>query len=104
MLQACFSIISKERVLRKSERIHECATLSRVVIWPSLIKPVMDCVRDERIIGESDRSSTDCHAKSQMGTVSDRVAGFAECIAECDFDCGHVRVYRGGFGASPDFR
>ena len=64
----------------------------------------MDCVRDERIIGESDRSSAHCHPKSEMGTVSDDVAGFTKCVAECNFDCRHVRVYRGGLGASPDFR
>src|SRR5512132_3725972 len=53
----------------------ECATLSRAVIWSSLINPAMDCVRDERIIGESDRSSAHCHPKSKMGTVRDSVAG-----------------------------
>jgi hypothetical protein len=64
----------------------------------------MDCVRDERIIGESDRSSAHCHPKSKMGAGSDGVAGFTECVAECNFDCRHVRVYRGGLRASPDFR
>jgi hypothetical protein len=64
----------------------------------------MDCVRDERIIGESDRSSAHCHPKSEMGTVSDDVAGFTKCIAERNFDCRHVCVYRGGLGARPDFR
>ena len=28
-----------------------------------------------------------------MGTVSDGVAGFTKCVAECNFDCRHVRVY-----------
>jgi len=64
----------------------------------------MDCVRDERISGESDRSSAHCHPKSKMGTVSDDVAGFTKCVAERNFDCRHVRVYRGGLGARPDFR
>jgi hypothetical protein len=63
----------------------------------------MDFVRDERISGESDRSSAYCHPKSEMGTVSDDVAGFTKCVAECNFDCRHVRVYRSGLGASPDF-
>lgn len=39
-----------------------------------------------------------------MGTVSNRVAGFSQCIAERNFDCWHVRLYRGGLGAWPDFR
>jgi hypothetical protein len=82
----------------------KCVTLSRVVIWSSLINPAMDCIRDERIIGESDRSSAHCHPKSKMGTVSDDVAGFTKCVAKRNFDCRHVRVYRGGLGASPDFR
>ena len=82
----------------------KCVTLSRVVIWSSLINPAMDCVRDERIIGESDRSSAHCHPKSEMGTVSDDVAGFTKCVAERNFDCWHVCVYRGGLRASPDFR
>ena len=82
----------------------KCVTLSRVVIWSSLINPAMDCVRDERIIGKSDRSSPYCHPKSKMGTVSDGVADFTKCVAECNFDCRHVRMYRGGLGASPDFR
>jgi len=64
----------------------------------------MDCVRDERIIGESNRSSANCHPKPKMGTVSDRVVGLTECFAECNFDCRNVRVYRGGLGARPDFR
>ena len=34
-----------------------------------------------------------------MGTVSDGVAGFTKCVAECNFDCRNVRVYRGGPGA-----
>src|SRR5258707_11372423 len=82
----------------------KCVTLSRVVIWSSLIHPAMDCVRDERIIGESDRSSAHWHPKSKMGTVSHRVAGCAKCVSECDFDCRNVRVYCGGPGARPDFR
>jgi hypothetical protein len=64
----------------------------------------MDFVRDERIIGESDRSSAHWHPKSKMGTVSHRVAGCAKCVAERDFDCRNVRVYCGGLGARPDFR
>jgi hypothetical protein len=68
-------------------------TLSRVVIWSSLINPAMDCVRDERISGETNRSSPHCHAKSKMDTVSDRVAGCAQCVAERNFECRHVRVY-----------
>jgi hypothetical protein len=34
-----------------------------VVIWSSLLKPAMDGVRDERIIGENDRSSANCDSK-----------------------------------------
>jgi hypothetical protein len=68
-------------------------TLSRVVIWSSLINPAMDCVRDERISGETNRSSPNCHPKSGIGTVSDGVAGFTKRVAECNFDCRHVRVY-----------
>ena len=82
----------------------ESATLSRVVHLVIAYQPAMDCVRDERIIGESNRSSAHCHAKSKMGTVSDDVAGFAKCVAECNFDCRNVRLYRGGLGAGPDFR
>src|SRR5262249_35295049 len=82
----------------------ECTTFSRVVIWSSRINPDMDCVRDERIIGESDRSSANCHPKSQMGAISDKVAGFTKCVAECNFDCWHVRVYRGGPSGRPDLR
>jgi hypothetical protein len=63
----------------------------------------MDCARDERISGESDRSSANCHPESKMGTVSDGVAGFTKCVAEYNFDCRHVRVYRGGPGVRPDF-
>jgi hypothetical protein len=100
-------IISEEGALRK-RGAHPCcdegATLSQVVIWSSLINPAMDFIRDERIIGKNDRSSAHCHSKSEMGTVSDRVAGFTKCVAECNFDCRHVRVYRGGLGARPDFR
>ena len=77
--------------------------LSRVVIWSSLPNPAMDCLRDERISGTNNRSSADCHPKSEMGTVSDRVAGFTKCIAECNLDRRHVRVYRGGPGARSDF-
>ena len=34
-----------------------------------------------------------------MGTVSDGMAGFAKCVAECNFDCRNVRVYHGaGYG------
>src|SRR6266481_84413 len=90
-----------------SDRRYRCqdrATHSRVVIWSSLINPAMDCARDERIDGENNRSSADCHPKPKMGPVSNRVAGFTECFAECNFDCGNVRVYRGGPGARPDFR
>ena len=72
--------------------------------WSSLVKSAMDCARDERIIGESNRSPAHCHAKSEMGTVSDDVAGFTKCVAECNFNCGYVRVYRGGVGVRPDFR
>ena len=75
------------RSVQEVERIHGCATLSRVVIWSSRINPDMDCVRDERNISESDRSSANCHPKSEMGTVSDDVAGFTKCVAECNFDC-----------------
>ena len=53
----------------------------------------MDCVRDERIIRERDRSSAHCHPKSEMGTVCDDVAGVAKCVAERNFECRHVRVY-----------
>ncbi len=28
-----------------------------------------------------------------MDTVSDRVAGCAKCVAECNFDSRHLRVY-----------
>ena len=63
----------------------------------------MDFVRDERIIGESDRSPANRHPKPEMGTVSDGVAGFTKCVAERNFDCWHVRVYRGGLGFSADF-
>src|SRR6476646_8029995 len=63
----------------------KCATLSRVVIWSSLINPAMDCARDERI-SQGNRSSPHCHPKSEMGTVSDDKAGFAKCVSECDFD------------------
>src|SRR4029453_12617049 len=100
-------IISEEGALRK-RGAHPCcnegATLSRVVIWSSLINLAMDFVRDERIIGKSNRSSADCPPKSKMGGGSGEVAGFTECVAECNFDCRHVRVYRGGHGVSPDFR
>src|SRR4029077_5118458 len=82
----------------------KCVTLSPVVIWSSLINPAMDCVRDERNNGESDRSSAHCHPKSKMGSGSDAVAGCTKCFAECNFDCRHVRVYRGGLGVRPDFR
>src|SRR5215469_3565757 len=102
MLQACFSIISKERALCKKGAhpyYEECPTSSRGVIWSSRINPVMDSVRDERISGENDRSPTDCHAKPEMGTVSDGVAGRAKCVAERDFDCRNVRVSRRGPGA-----
>ena len=87
-----------------ASRCAECATLSRVVIWSSFINPANDWVRDERIIGESNRSPAHCHAKSAMGTVSDDVAGFTKCVAEFNFHCRHVRVYRGGLGAKPDVR
>ena len=70
--------------------------------WSSLVKSAMDCARDERIIGESNRSPAHCHAKSEMGTVSDDVAGFTKCVAECNFDCRNVRVYRVGSRASPE--
>jgi hypothetical protein len=53
----------------------------------------MDCVRDERISGETNRSSPNCHPKSGIGTVSDGVAGFTKRVAECNFDCRHLRVY-----------
>jgi len=53
----------------------------------------MDCVRDERISGETNRSSPNCHPKSGIGTVSDGVADFTKRVAECNFDCRHVRVY-----------
>jgi len=45
-----------------------------------------------------------CDTKSQMGTGRHGVAGFTKCVAECNFDCRNVRVYRGGPGAWPDFR
>jgi len=57
MLQACFSIISKEGMVCKGERIRiavKHTTLSRVVIWPLRLNPAMDCARDERISGERD--------------------------------------------------
>src|SRR5437879_6366243 len=92
------------RSVQEVERIHGCATLSRVVIWSSRINPDMDCVRDERNISESDRSSANCHPKSRMGTISDNVAGVTKCVAECNFDRRDVRVYRGGRSAGADFR
>src|SRR5262249_32081660 len=107
MLQACFSIISKERALCKTGAhtgCHEFATSSRVVIWSAPMNPVMDSVRDERISGESDRSPANCHPKSKVGTVSNNVAGCSKCVTECNFDCRNVRVYRSGPGARPDFR
>jgi len=79
------------------------AELPRVVIWSSFINPAKDCARDERI-SESNRSSSHCYAKSKVGTVSDRVACCAKCVAQCNFYCLYVRVYRGGPGAWPDFR
>jgi hypothetical protein len=91
----------------RGERIRvaiQYATLSRVVIWSSLINPAMDCARDEQISGESDRSPAHCHPKSQMGRVSHSVAGFTKCVAEYNFDCWYVRLYRGGRGAGHDFR
>ena len=80
----------------------EYATLSRVVIWSSLISPALDRARDERISGESNQSSAHCDAKSQMGTVGDDVAGFMKC-RRMQFRLPDVRVYRGGPGAWPDF-
>jgi len=77
----------------------KCVTLCRVVIWSLLINPAMDCARDERISGESHRSSTYCDSKSEMGTISNGVARFSKCVAECNFNCRNVRVYRGGPGA-----
>ena len=82
----------------------KCAALSRVVIWSSLINPAMDCARDERITGESNRSPAHCHSKSEMGAVSHDVADFTKCVAECNFDCRDVRLYCGGSVARPDFR
>ena len=100
-------IISEEGALRK-RGAHLCRDEMRdalpSVIWSSLVNAAMDCVRHERVSGESNRSSPNCHPKSEMGTVSDGVAGFTKCVAECNFDCRHVRVYRGGLGARPDFR
>jgi hypothetical protein len=52
----------------------------------------MDCARDERIGGENNRSSADCHPKPKMGTVSNRVAGFTECFAECNSERPHRLV------------
>ena len=80
----------------------EYATLSRVVIWSSLISPAMDRARDERISGESNQSSAHCDAKSQMAQsattwLASRKSPDAISIA------GFVRVYRGGPGAWPDF-
>src|SRR5262245_33338949 len=106
MLQACFSIISNEGALCKRERTFvaiSARTAPEVVIWPSLINPVMDCVRDERIIRQSNRSPPHCHAQSEMGTVSDGMVGRTKCIAEYDFDRRNVRVHRGGLGAGADF-
>src|SRR5262249_27539342 len=80
----------------------EMRDTSRVVIWSSLINPAMDCVLDERIIGESDRSSPNCYPKSEMGTGSDDVAGFTKCVAECNFDRRDVRVHRSGLVARGD--
>src|SRR5215468_8773820 len=65
-------------------------------------QPCYGFCRDERISGESDRSSAHCHSKSEMGTGSDGVACFTKCVAECNFDCRHVRVHRGGPGARSD--
>jgi hypothetical protein len=96
-------IISEERALRKGVAYSAGNNdVLRVVIWSPLVNPAMDCVRDERIIGESNRSSAHCHPKSVMGTVSDHLAGCAKCIAECNFHCRNVCLYRGRFGAWPD--
>ena len=81
----------------------EYATLSRIVIWSSLISPAMDRARDERISGESNQSSAHCDAKSQMAQSATTWLA-SRNVAECNFDCRNVRVYRGGPGASPDFR
>src|ERR1700757_2178310 len=89
----------------RMERIRiamECGTISRVVLWSSLLSPAMDCIRDERIIGENDRSSANCHAKSKVGTVSDHLAGCTKCVAECNFDRRHVRVHLRRPGTWPD--
>ena len=72
----------------------KCVTLSRVVIWSSLINPAMDCVRDERIIGESNRSSPIATrnrkwAQSATAWLASRnvspnaisIAGMCACIA-----------------------
>src|SRR4029077_19964286 len=105
--QAWLCIIPKEGALCK-KGAHLCRDEMRdslpSVIWSSFINPAMDCARDERISGEINRSSPHCHAKSKMGTVSDRVARFAKCVSECNFYCRNVRLYRGGTSARPDFR
>jgi hypothetical protein len=104
--QAWLCIIPKEGALCK-KGAHLCRDEMRdafpSVIWSSFINPAMDCARDERI-SESNRSSPHCDAKSKMGTGSDRAAGFAKCVSECNFHCRNVRVYRGGRSAWPDFR
>src|SRR5437868_13390232 len=81
-------IISKERVLCKRVAHQcgdECATLSRVVIWSSLLRPAMDCVRNERISGAHNGSSANCHPKPEVGANSDHVVGLAKCVGECNF-------------------
>jgi hypothetical protein len=100
-------IISEEGVLRKRERIPVATNARRspeLFIWSSLNNPAMDFVRDERIIGESNRSSANCHPKSEMGTVSNGVAGLTKCVAERNFDCWNVRLHRGRPGVRADFR
>src|SRR5438034_11594859 len=90
-------IISKERALCKTVARQHCdeyAKPSRVVIWSSLPRPAMDCVRDEQISGAIHGSSANCHSKPEMGTNNDHVVGLTKCVAECNFNRRNVRVYR----------
>src|SRR5436305_6901517 len=74
---------------------------SRVVIWSSLLRPAMDCLRNERISGAHNRSSANRHPKPEVGADSDHLVGLAKCVAECNFNRRNVRVYRSGTSAQP---
>src|SRR4051794_16261839 len=75
---------------------------SRVVIWSSLLRPAMDCLRNERISGAQDGSSANCHPKPEMGADSDHLVGLAKGVAECNFNRRNVRLYRSGISAQPN--